>query len=80
MVAEGGSKLFGGIMDVVARISINIQEVLAVRPSDSGLQPRLAPTHDITGVHHHTDEVGKGNVMVIEKGHQGRFQILSRSL
>ena len=34
VVAEGGSKLSGGSMDVVARISINIQEVLAVRPSD----------------------------------------------
>ena len=76
VVAEGGSKLFGGIMDVVTRI----QEVLAVRPSDSGLQPRLAPTHDITGVHHHTDKVGKRNFMVIEKGHQGRFQILSSAL
>ena len=34
VVAEGGSKLFGDIVDMVARISINIQEVLAVRPSD----------------------------------------------
>ena len=50
VVAEGGSKLFGGIMDVVARISINIQEVLAVLLSDSGLQPRLASSHYITGV------------------------------
>ena len=80
VVAEGGSKLFGGIVDVVARISINIQEVLAVRPSDSGLQSRLAPSHYITGVHHHTDHVGKWDFIVIEKGHQGRFQILSSPL
>ncbi len=59
MVAKGHTKLFCSIVDVVARISINIQEVLAVLFSYSALQPRLAPSCYITGVHHHADHVAK---------------------
>ena len=42
VVAEGGSKLSGGSMDVVARISINIQEFLAVLLSECVSSPDFA--------------------------------------
>lgn len=77
VVPEGCSKLSGGIVYVVAGITINIQQVLAVLLSDSGLQARLASSHYAARVHHHADHVGKGDVVVSEKVHKGAFQMLS---
>lgn len=73
------AKLFCSIVDEVARISINIQEVLAVLFSYSALQPRIAPSHYITGVHHHADHVAKWDFVFSEKRSLGQFPNVQQS-